>query len=36
VEAATALLRDSLVDDSESELRVLAEWTRRLRDELQR
>jgi predicted SAM-dependent methyltransferase len=30
-EAADALLRDSLVDESESELRLLAEWSRRLR-----
>jgi hypothetical protein len=29
--AAEELLRDSLVDESESELRLLAEWARRLR-----
>ena len=31
LDAAEALLRDSLVDESESELRLLAEWSRRLR-----
>jgi predicted SAM-dependent methyltransferase len=31
LEAAAAILRDSLVDESESELRLLAEWTRSLR-----
>ena len=30
-EAAEALLRDSLVDESESELRLLSEWSQRLR-----
>jgi predicted SAM-dependent methyltransferase len=31
LDAADELLRDSLVDESESELRLLAEWSRRLR-----
>jgi hypothetical protein len=32
LEAAEALLRESLVDESESELRLLGEWSRRLRE----
>jgi predicted SAM-dependent methyltransferase len=31
LDAAEKLLRDSLVDESDSELRLLAEWSRRLR-----